>query len=143
MLHASGRINGKVLWANLHLLFWLSLMPFVTAWMGENYHATAPVFVYGAVLLLAAIAYVVLQWQLVKSDPKTADRLREALGKDRKGKVSVAEGVQSAPAVVDLGRKHKVELPICEAVNAVLTGDMDVARAIEALLSRPLKSERA
>lgn len=58
------------------------------------------------------------------------------------GKVSVAEGVQSAPAVVDLGRKHGVELPICEAVNAVLTGEMDVARAIEALLSRPLKSER-
>ncbi|ESQ84953.1 glycerol-3-phosphate dehydrogenase [Asticcacaulis sp. AC466] len=57
-------------------------------------------------------------------------------------KVSVAEGVQSAPAVVDLGRKHKVELPICEAVNAVLNGDMDVSRAIEALLSRPLKSER-
>jgi glycerol-3-phosphate dehydrogenase (NAD(P)+) len=58
------------------------------------------------------------------------------------GKVSVAEGVQSAPAVVDLGRKAGVELPICEAVNAVLSGDMDVSRAIEALLSRPLKSER-
>ncbi len=67
----------------------------------------------------------------------------QTLAQFLEGKVSVAEGVQSAPAVVDLGRKHKVELPICEAVNAVLTGDMDVARAIEALLSRPLKSERA
>ncbi len=65
--------------------------------------------------------------------------LEEALA----GKVSVAEGVQSAPAVVDLGRKFKVELPLCSAVNAVLTGEMCVATAIEALLSRPLKSERA
>ncbi|CAL4866444.1 Glycerol-3-phosphate dehydrogenase [NAD(P)+] [Asticcacaulis sp. MM231] len=65
--------------------------------------------------------------------------LEEALA----GKVSVAEGVQSAPAVVDLGRKFATELPICEAVNAVLSGDMCVATAIDALLSRPLKSERA
>ncbi|MFT4076567.1 MAG: NAD(P)H-dependent glycerol-3-phosphate dehydrogenase [Asticcacaulis sp.] len=66
----------------------------------------------------------------------------QTLAQFLEGKVSVAEGVQSAPAVVDLGRKHGVELPICEAVNAVLIGEMDVSRAIEALLSRPLKSER-
>lgn len=89
LLHAAGRINGKVMWANLHLLFWLSLMPFTTAWMGENYHATAPAFTYGTVLLLAAIAYVILQWQLVKSDAETAERLKRALGRDRKGKISV------------------------------------------------------
>lgn len=89
LLHAAGKVNGKVLWANLHLLFWLSLFPFATGWVGENLHATAPVFLYGALLLLAAIAYVILQWQLVNSDASTAERLKQALGRDRKGKVSV------------------------------------------------------
>lgn len=89
LLHAAGQINGKVMWANLHLLFWLSLFPFATGWVGENYHATAPVFLYGLLLLLAAVAYVILQWQLVKSDSKTAERLKQALGRDRKGKASV------------------------------------------------------
>src|SRR6266478_3222686 len=60
LLHAAERINGKILWANLHLLFWLSLVPFVTGWMGENHFAPLPTAVYGAVLLLAAIAYTIL-----------------------------------------------------------------------------------
>src|SRR5205085_252294 len=67
MLHAARRINGGVLWANLHLLFWLSLIPFVTAWMGENHMATAPTTAYGVVLLLAAAAYTILQYSILKA----------------------------------------------------------------------------
>src|SRR3989441_11099737 len=65
MLHATTRINGKVLWANLHLLFWLSLVPFTTGWMGENHFAPLPSAVYGGVLLLSGVAYTVLQTVLV------------------------------------------------------------------------------
>src|SRR5262249_52372240 len=64
MLHATGRINGKILWANLHLLFWLSLVPFVTGWMGENHFAPLPTSVYGVVMLAAGIAYKILQQQI-------------------------------------------------------------------------------
>ena len=64
MLHASDRINGAVLWANLHLLFWLSLVPFVTGWMGENHFAALPTAVYGAVLLMSGIAYLILEGRL-------------------------------------------------------------------------------
>ena len=65
MLHATDRINGRILWANLHLLFWLSLVPFVTGWMGENHFAAAPTAVYGGVLLAAAIAYFLLQTAII------------------------------------------------------------------------------
>src|SRR6266540_6763074 len=65
MLHVTDRINGKILWANLHLLFWLSLVPFVTGWMGENHFAPLPTAVYGGVLLLSGVAYTVLQTVLV------------------------------------------------------------------------------
>lgn len=88
MLHATERINGAVLWANLHLLFWLSLVPFVTAWMGENGFAKPPTAAYGVVLLMAAIAYFILQGTIVRlhgSDSKLA----LAIGRDFKGKASV------------------------------------------------------
>src|SRR5947207_13049333 len=65
MLAAADRVNGKILWANLHLLFWLSLVPFVTGWMGENHFASLPTAVYGAVMLLAAVAYTILQRVIV------------------------------------------------------------------------------
>src|SRR5262245_17135437 len=65
MLHASARVNGKILWANLHLRFWLSLVPFTTGWMGENHFAAVPVAAYGAVLLGAAIAYTILQTSII------------------------------------------------------------------------------
>ncbi len=87
MLHATQRISGGVLWANLHLLFWLSLIPFVTAWMGENHFAAAPIALYGVVLLMAAIAYTVLQAMIVRSEGRDSV-LRAALGNDVKGKVS-------------------------------------------------------
>jgi uncharacterized membrane protein len=87
MLYVTDSINGKILWANMHLLFWLSLIPFVTGWMGENHFAPLPTAVYGAVLLAAAIAYYILQQLLITQQGK-GSRLRAALGKDIKGKLS-------------------------------------------------------
>jgi uncharacterized membrane protein len=88
LLHATQRINGAVLWANLHLLFWLSLVPFATAWMGENPHAPLPNALYGTVLFLAAIAYTVLVWTILKAEGPDS-RLARMLGRDLKGKISL------------------------------------------------------
>jgi uncharacterized membrane protein len=87
MLHATDRINGRILWANLHLLFWLSLVPATTAWMGENDNAPVPTAVYGVVLLLAAISYYVLQTAIIAAQGPGSD-LAAAVGRDRKGKIS-------------------------------------------------------
>jgi Predicted integral membrane protein len=87
MLRATRRIEGTTLWANLHLLFWLSLFPFVTAWMGENHFAPAPTATYGAVMVMAAIAYWLLQRSILKAEGKDSI-LREAIGSDLKGKLS-------------------------------------------------------
>ena len=87
MLHATRRVTGAVLWANLHLLFWLSLVPFVTGWMGENHFAPAPTALYGMVLLLAAIAYTILQRTILASEGP-GSLLATALGTDLKGKLS-------------------------------------------------------
>ena len=87
MLHVTDRVNGAILWANLHLLFWLSLVPFVTGWMGENHFAPAPTALYGVVLLLAAIAYWILQRTIVtQQGPQSS--LAAAVGRDWKGKLS-------------------------------------------------------
>lgn len=87
MLYAADQINGKILWANMHLLFWLSLVPFATGWMGENHFAPLPTAVYGAVLLAAAIAYFILQ-QLIIAQQGSNSKLKAAVGKDIKGKIS-------------------------------------------------------
>lgn len=87
MLSISHRVSGGVLWANLHLLFWLSLMPFVTAWMGEDHAAPGPTAVYGVVLLMAAIAYWILEQRLIAAAGANS-ALREAIGADWKGKLS-------------------------------------------------------
>jgi len=87
MLQMTPRINGKILWANLHLLFWLSLLPFFTGWMGENHFATLPTAAYGGVLLLAAIAYFVLQTAIV-AEQGPGSTMAAALGRDTKGKIS-------------------------------------------------------
>lgn len=89
MLHATERINGKILWANLHLLFWLSLLPFVTGWMGQNHFAALPTAIYGAVLLLSAIAYTILQNVIVAAQ-RPDSPLARAVGSDRKGRISLA-----------------------------------------------------
>jgi uncharacterized membrane protein len=88
LLQAIRHVNGYILWANMHLLFWLSLIPFVTAWMGENHFAALPVSLYGTVLLLAAIAYLLLVRVLISHHGQDS-ALAIALGKDFKGKVSI------------------------------------------------------
>lgn len=87
MIHACTRVTGGILWANLHLLFWLSLFPFVTGWMGENHFAAVPSALYGGVLLAAAIAYFVLQQTIIAAQG-TESPLRAAIGTDWKGKLS-------------------------------------------------------
>src|SRR5215203_262720 len=87
MLHVTHRVTGPILWANLHLLFWLSLVPFVTAWMGENHLASTPAAVYGVVLLMAAIAYWTLQRQILRAEGSQSV-LAAAVGRDTKGKLS-------------------------------------------------------
>ncbi len=89
LFQAVRRVTGPVLWANLHLLFWLSLVPFATAWMGENHFAPMPVAVYGVVLLCAAVAYFVLVRALLAHHDRDS-ALARAIGDDFKGKISVA-----------------------------------------------------
>src|SRR5450759_5409884 len=89
MLHTLQRVNGSVLWANLHLLFWLSLIPFVTGWMGENHFAAIPTALYGVDLLLCAIAYTILQTTILAQHGANK-RLASAVGSDLKGKISLA-----------------------------------------------------
>ncbi|SFH73448.1 Uncharacterized membrane protein [Collimonas sp. OK307] len=88
MLHAVQKINGSVLWANLHLLFWLSLIPFATGWMGENHFSEVPVALYGVVLLMAGVAYYILSRTLINLHGKESV-LAQAVGNDFKGKLSV------------------------------------------------------
>jgi uncharacterized membrane protein len=87
LMHLTQRVNGRVLWANLHLLFWLSLIPFVTGWTGENHFAPLPTAMYGAVLLLASVAWLILQATIIRGEPANT-RVRAALGRDFKGKAS-------------------------------------------------------
>jgi uncharacterized membrane protein len=87
MLHACSKVTGGILWANLHLLFWLSLIPFATGWMGENHFAALPTALYGVVLLMAAIAYWILQQQIIAAQGDDSI-LKRAVGGDWKGKLS-------------------------------------------------------
>jgi uncharacterized membrane protein len=88
LIHAVQEVSGGTLWANLHLLFWLSLVPFVTAWMGENHFETGPTAAYGFVLFMCAVAYALLARGLIANHPKNST-LAEALRGDRKGKLSI------------------------------------------------------
>lgn len=87
MMHTVKRVSGGILWANLHLLFWLSLVPFVTGWIGQNHFDPIPMAMYGIVLLMAAIAYFVLQTQIIKAQGEHS-LLARAIGNDIKGKMS-------------------------------------------------------
>jgi uncharacterized membrane protein len=87
MMQTVKKVTGNILWANLHLLFWLSLIPFVTGWIGENSFAQMPMVFYGCILLMSAIAYFILQLQIIKSQG-TDSLLSKAIGKDVKGKIS-------------------------------------------------------
>jgi TMEM175 potassium channel family protein len=89
MIHATPSVSGGILWANLHLLFWLSLFPFVTSWLGEHYDSTWPAAMYGLVFLAAAIAYTLLQRAIIRHHGKES-KLASAVGRDLKGKISIA-----------------------------------------------------
>jgi uncharacterized membrane protein len=97
LLHVTERVNGKILWANLHLLFWLSLVPVTTHWLGEFHRESVPVAAYGAVMLFAAIAYFILQKAIVDFHGPDS-LLRAALGRDGKARVSLASYVTALPA---------------------------------------------
>jgi uncharacterized membrane protein len=96
MLQATDRINGATLWANLHLLFWLSLIPFVTSWMGDNHYAAVPTAVYGIVLLCCGLAYTILLRTILAQGGANV-RLAAAVGSDFKGKLSLASYVVAIP----------------------------------------------
>jgi uncharacterized membrane protein len=101
MLHLVGHVTGGILWANLHLLFWLSLVPIVTYWMGTEPQAAVPTAIYGVVMLLAAIAYYILQQTIIHAQGKTS-ALKAAVGKDFKGRLSpVLYATAIAAAIVD------------------------------------------
>ena len=89
MFHATHQVSGSILWANLHLLFWLSLVPFVTNWMGENHFTSFPTSIYGVVLLAAAISYTILQRRIIAVHGHDST-LARAVGRDFKGKLSIA-----------------------------------------------------
>ena len=88
MMHAAHKVTGAMLWANLYLLFWLSLIPFATNWMGESHAASMPTVLYGFVLLMAAIAYFILQWQIIGAEGQHS-LLKQAIGSDWKEKLSL------------------------------------------------------
>src|SRR6266853_1294353 len=96
MFYLTDRVTGGILWANLHLLFWLSLMPFVTGWMGENHFAPLPTALYGVVLMMAGIAYYILEQVIIRSQGPES-RLEAAVGNDFKGKISVVLYLASIP----------------------------------------------
>ena len=96
MLHATTRVTGGALWANLHLLFWLSLVPVVTHWLGEDHHLPLPAAAYGVVMLFSAIAYVILQTTLLR-DTGHNQALARAIGSDTKGKISLALYLAAIP----------------------------------------------
>jgi len=129
MLHLTDRVNGAVLWANLHLLFWLSLIPFVTAWMGRNHYASVPTALYGVVMVLAAIAYEVLQFAIIGAQGVDS-QLARAIGADRKGKISLALYVAAIPLAF-------VQPMISDAIFVVVAGVWLVPdRRIEHVLER-------
>lgn len=96
MLNATDRVNGAVLWANLHLLFWLSLVPFGTAWVGQNHRAALPTALYGVLLICAALAYTILQTTIIRQQGP-GSKLAAAVGRDRKGKFSLLVYLTAIP----------------------------------------------
>src|ERR1043166_1133332 len=97
LLHAAKHVDGRCLWANLHLLFWLSLIPFVTTWMGENHYDSVPTAVYAFVMLLCAVAFTILVRVILSAQQGANSRLAAALGSDRKGKLSLAIYAAAVP----------------------------------------------
>src|SRR5689334_1035410 len=112
LLHTAERVSGGILWANLHLLFWLSLVPFATEWLGETESAPVPTALYGTLLLFAGIAYYVLQ-SIIVARQGEGSRLRAALGRDLKGKISPVLYAAALPLAL-------VKPPLADAIYAVV-----------------------
>jgi uncharacterized membrane protein len=124
LLHATTKVTGAILWANLHLLFWLSLFPFATGWMGENHFSSLPTALYGVVLLMAALAYYLLQQVIIRSQGPDSI-LKKAVGRDWKGRLSpvlyitaiaatwfspwISEGIYVAAALIWLIPDQRIE----------------------------------
>lgn len=96
MVHLVERVTGGVLWANLHLLFWLSLVPFVTTWMGTNHYSAVPTALYGVVMVFASIAYTILEYTIIAAQGPDS-KLARAIGSNRKGMISLALYVSAIP----------------------------------------------
>ena len=128
MLHMVKRVTGPMLWANLHLLFWLSLVPFTTGWMGENHFATLPTALYGVVLLAAGVAYVILQGLIIRSQGPDSP-LKRAVGGDWKGKASpVLYCLGIAGAFID----HYLTLACYISVACIwVVPDLRIERALQ------------
>lgn len=130
LLQLCSRVDGRVLWANLHLLFWLSLVPAVTAWMGHYPSAPLPTALYGTVLLLTGIAYVVLQWSIVRAQGSES-RLQAAVGSDLKGKLSIVLYLVAIPIAF-------VYEPIADAIYVAVAATWLIPdRRIERALQQP------
>jgi uncharacterized membrane protein len=97
LVHLVERVTGGVLWANLHLLFWLSLVPFVTAWMGANHYSAVPTALYGVVMVFASIAYTILEYTIIAAQGPDS-KLARAIGSNRKGLISLALYIAAIPA---------------------------------------------
>jgi uncharacterized membrane protein len=130
LLHATQHISGGILWANLHLLFWLSLFPFATGWMGENHFAPVPTALYGFVLLMAALAYTLLQRSLIAHDPHEA-LLAHAVGRDLKGKLSLLIYAVSIPTALYLNH-WLAQLGFVLVALMWLVPDRRIERALQA-----------
>ena len=135
MLHVTPRVSGGILWANLHLLFWLSLVPFTTAWMGENHFAAPPTAAYGVVLLMAAIAYYILQRTILRSQAPDSV-LARAVGNDLKGKISPLLYLAAIPLA--FVRPWISDALYVSAALLWLTPDRRIERAMEEEKGHPL-----
>jgi len=102
LLQAAKHVDGRVLWANMHLLFWLSLVPFVTSWMGENSFAAVPVAVYGFILLMCAVAFTILVTALIAHEGRDSSAIANAIGSDLKGRVSLVAYIVATPLALVL-----------------------------------------
>jgi uncharacterized membrane protein len=128
MLQLAGPVSGGVLWANLHLLFWLSLLPFATGWMGENHFAQGPTALYGVVLLMAALAYWMLQRSLIRAEGRTS-ALARAVGGDWKGKLSPV--IYASAILVSLRAAWIAQLLYAVAALLWLVPDRRIERMVD------------
>jgi uncharacterized membrane protein len=127
LLHTCEKVTGRILWANLHVLFWLSLLPFATGWMGENHFSTMPSMVYGFVLLLVSCAFWLLQQAIMTSQGESS-LLRKAIGRDRKGNLTLAALV--AGIIVTFWSPHLAQVVYATIALIWIAPDKRIEKAI-------------